>query len=193
MGTNVKRMVLLDRDGTIIVEQEYLSNPVLVELLPNAAAGLRVMQKRGLGLVVITNQSGVGRGYFSEEKMHQIHQRMTELLQAEGVTLDGIYFCPHAPDVKCACRKPARGLVDTAAKALGFIPQDSIVIGDKASDVQLGQRIGAMTILVRTGYGKEEAQKPSVAPDYITDDLLAAAQTIQEYLIMEDGGDEDSD
>jgi D-glycero-D-manno-heptose 1,7-bisphosphate phosphatase len=174
-----RRFVILDRDGTLIVERHYLSDPRQVELLANAASGLRHMRERGLGLVVITNQSGIGRGFFDEARLHRIHQRMNELLEAEGITLDGLYFCPHVPEDNCLCRKPRTGLIELASKELGFHPQDCFVIGDKACDIKLGQRVGATTFLVRTGYGSQELAHEKITPDYVVDNLWEAAQVIQ--------------
>jgi D-glycero-D-manno-heptose 1,7-bisphosphate phosphatase len=177
-----RRFVILDRDGTIIVERHYLSDPDQVELLPNSANGLRAMQKMGLGLVVITNQSAIGRGFFDEARLNVIHQRMHELLEIEGIFLDALYFCPHSPIDNCSCRKPRTGLIELAAKELDFNPQDCFVIGDQASDIALGQRVGATTFLVRTGYGTQVASDMTVNPDYIVEDLWAASQVIHHVL-----------
>ena len=136
------------------------------------------MREMGLGLVVITNQSGIGRGFFDETQLHLIHQRMNELLEAEGIALDALYYCPHLPEDNCSCRKPRTGLIDLASKELGFDPKDCFVIGDKACDVELGQRVGATTFLVRTGYGTREIANDIINPDYVVDDLWNAAQTI---------------
>ncbi|MFB2936493.1 D-glycero-beta-D-manno-heptose 1,7-bisphosphate 7-phosphatase [Aerosakkonemataceae cyanobacterium BLCC-F154] len=179
-----KPFVLLDRDGTIIVERHYLSDPAQVELIPGAARGLRKMQKMGLGLAAITNQSGIGRGYFSLARLTEIHQRMCQLLAVEGVDLDQIYYCPHRPEDNCQCRKPLTGMVQLAAKELGFDPQRSFVIGDKPCDIQLGQKVGATTFLVKTGYGAAIAAEGTVTPDYIVDDLEEAANKI-EFLIFQ--------
>lgn len=173
-----RRFVLLDRDGTLIAERHYLSDPRQVELLANAARGLSQMRTMGLGLVVITNQSGIGRGFFDEARLHRIHQRLNELLEAEGIVLDGLYFCPHLPEDNCSCRKPRTGLIELASKELGFDPKDCFMIGDKACDVELGQRVGATTFLVRTGYGAREIAHGTISPDYVVDDLWEAAQAI---------------
>ncbi len=173
-----QRSILLDRDGTILVERRYLSDPAAVELLPHAAAGLRRLRELGFSLVVITNQSAVGRGYFDVQRLAEIHQRMIDLLAAEGVKLDGIYFCPHIPEDRCTCRKPLPGLVEQAAAALGFEPRQSFVIGDKPCDIELGQAVGATTLLVRSGYGAEVEAQTAARPDFVADDLLAAAAVI---------------
>ena len=177
-----RRFVLLDRDGTIIVERHYLADPREIEFLPGAVTGLRLMLGMGLGLVVVTNQSAVGRGFFDEAHLELIHRRLCELLEAEGIHLEGIYFCPHTPEDGCYCRKPKPGLIERAAKELDFDLQASFVIGDKPADIELGRQVGATTFLVRTGYGAEFADDPAVNPDYVADNLSAAAQTIQRLL-----------
>jgi histidinol phosphatase-like enzyme len=108
---------------------------------------------------------------------------MCVLLEAEGVHLDGIYFCPHTPEAGCTCRKPGTGLLELAAQELGFWPETSFVIGDQPSDMELGQRVGATTLLVRTGYGAQVAEQGTTTPDYIVADFLEAAQVIQLLLV----------
>jgi D-glycero-D-manno-heptose 1,7-bisphosphate phosphatase len=197
------RFVALDRDGTIIVERQYLSSPEQVELLPGAAPGLRAMREMGLGLVVVTNQSAVGRGYFDMARLEEIHERLRQLLRAEGVELAGIYVCPHAPQDRCACRKPLPGLLLQAARELGFDPAAAVVIGDKPCDIELGRGLGASTILVRTGYGAgheaamvrggsgaAQAAAREVMPDHVADDLLDAAALIQQRMAAETPGEE---
>ncbi len=173
-----RRFVVLDRDGTIIEEAVYLSDPEQVKLLPGAGRALRELKQMGLGLVVITNQSGVGRGFFDEKQLQRIHERLEQFLECEGVRLDGIYVCPHIPDDNCACRKPKLGLLQKAASDLDFVLKDSIVIGDKACDVDMGRLAGATTFLVRTGYGAQAAEQ-NIAIDYVVDDLMAATQVIR--------------
>ncbi len=172
------KIVILDRDGTVIVDRDYLSTAEEVELLPNAARGLRQMAGLGYRLIIVTNQSGVARGRFDEARLAEINARMEELLRDEGVELAGIWFCPHHPDEGCACRKPNTKLVEEASDALGFEPRRAVVIGDKASDMELGRRIGATTILVRTGYGAETAAGGAIKPDHVADDLLEAAHMV---------------
>lgn len=174
-----RRFVVLDRDGTIIVERDYLSDPRQIEFLPEAVRGLRLMLEMGLGLVVVTNQSAVGRGFFDEAHLDLIHRQLRELLKAEGIQLEGVYFCPHTPEDDCSCRKPKPGLIERAAKELDFDLQGSLVIGDKPADIEMGRRVRATTFLVRTGYGPKSVHDPAVNPDYVADDLGAAAQIIQ--------------
>jgi D-glycero-D-manno-heptose 1,7-bisphosphate phosphatase len=178
-----RRFAILDRDGTIIVERHYLSAPEQVELLPGAVRGLRKLSQLGVGLVVVTNQSAVGRGYFDEKRLDLIHRRLAELLTAEAVPPMPIYVCPHRPDAGCRCRKPLPGLLEQAARDLGFDVSSSFVIGDKACDIELGKQVMATTLLVRTGYGAELAQTGSVSPDYVVDDLAQAAETIESLLL----------
>ncbi len=174
-----RRFVLLDRDGTLIVERNYLARVEDVELLPATARGLRLLHDAGLGLAVLTNQSGLGRGYFDWDALNAVHVRMTQLLADESIALDGIYVCPHTPEDNCDCRKPQLGLVRRAAAELHFDPAASFVIGDKPCDIELGRRIGAATFLVRTGYGAFGEQE-GLRADYIVDDILAAAHIILE-------------
>lgn len=171
-----RRFVLLDRDGTIIHNREYLADPKLVELLPGAAEGLRSMRALGFGLVVVSNQSGVGRGWFDEACVEVVHARLRQILQAEGVLLDGIYYCPHHPDAGCRCRKPRPALVERAVHDLRFDPAESVVIGDSACDLGLGRAIRATTILVRTGHGVQ-AEETSDA-DHVVADLCEAAAIV---------------
>ena len=186
IGTaKARRFVLLDRDGTIIIEREYLSDPQQVELVPGASEALRRLRQIGLGLAVITNQSGVGRGYFDAGGIALVHERMRALFAAEGAHLDGIYVCPHTPEDGCSCRKPNPGLAEMAAKDLGFDLGAVFVIGDKRSDIEMGQRLGATTILVRTGYGAEVAGSRTVSPNFIVNDLKAACQTIETVLAVD--------
>lgn len=177
-----RRFVVLDRDGTIVVERGYLSDPEQVQLIPGVGEGLRKLRALGLGLAVITNQSAVGRKYFDLARLQQIHQRMAELLAAEQVELDAIYVCPHTPDDGCQCRKPLPGLMEQASREQGFDPAASFVIGDKPCDIELGRRCQATTFLVRTGYGAEYAAAGTVAADYVVDDVAGAAQVIEELL-----------
>jgi histidinol-phosphate phosphatase family protein len=175
-----RRFVVLDRDGTIIEEREYLSQPDQVSLIPGAGAALRELRQMGFGLVLITNQSGIGRGFFDQAQLERIHRRLKQLLESEEVCLDGLYVCPHLPDDGCDCRKPRLGLMEKAAKELGFRPEDAIVIGDKACDIDMGRMSGALTFLVRTGYGAQ-VENATVA-DFVVDDLRAATHSIGRLL-----------
>ncbi len=171
------RCVLLDRDGTLIVEHNYLREPSEVELLPEAPAALRQLRSLGLSIVLVSNQSGIARGFFDDETLNQIHERLCALLGDADVALDAIYYCPHTPEQACACRKPQPGMVERAAHDLGFDPRNAFVIGDKECDIELGSRVGAITLLVRTGYGKETSSA-GVQADHTVQDLTEAAAVI---------------
>ena len=126
-----KRYVILDRDGTIMLDKHYLADPAGVELEHGAVQGLKRLKKLGLGLVLVTNQSGLNRGYFGAESVEAIHGRLRELLAPHGVDFDGVYLCPHTPEEDCSFRKPRPGLIEQAAAELGFDPAECFVIGDK--------------------------------------------------------------
>ena len=137
------------------------------------------MQGMNLGLLIITNQSGVGRGYFDVNRLEEIHDQLLSLLKKNGITIDGVYYCPHKPDDKCGCRKPETGLVKEAGKKLHFNTNGNFVIGDKASDIMLGKNIQATTFLVQTGYGTFTEKMTGINPDFIVNDLLEAAEIIR--------------
>jgi D-glycero-D-manno-heptose 1,7-bisphosphate phosphatase len=181
------RVVILDRDGTIVVDRGYLADPAGLEFLAGAAQGLRWFHENGYRLVVITNQSGVGRGFFALERVHAMNERLERMVEAIGARLTAIYYCPHAPEAGCDCRKPAQALLERAAAELRFDPQSAIVIGDKPSDIEFGRRAGARTILIAPagpagpagpaapcGTAADEA----VRPDAVAADLAEAARIV---------------
>jgi histidinol-phosphate phosphatase family protein len=173
-------MVLLDRDGTIIVERGFPKDPAEVELLPGAAEAIRRLRARGLVAVVISSQSGIGRGHLTFEDVARVNGRLMELLAEQGTTLDAIHFCPHAPGDGCGCRKPQSELLLRAAAEFGADLSRSFFVGDKKDDVDAGRRVGATTILVRTGYGAALAFAPGEGPDLFAEDLAEAARLIEE-------------
>jgi D-glycero-D-manno-heptose 1,7-bisphosphate phosphatase len=177
--SGTKPFLILDRDGTIIELKAYLSEPRDVVLLPGAARGLQHLTSQGYGLIVITNQSGIGRGYFDETQLKSVHQRMIDLLSNEGVTLDRIYYCPHTPDDHCLCRKPHPALLLEACAEFQFDPAHCFVIGDNRCDIELGNAVGATTLLVRTGYGAELERELNLPPCLVANDLVEAAQLIE--------------
>jgi phosphoheptose isomerase len=178
-----RRYALLDRDGTLIVEKHHLSSIDELELLPGAAEGLRRLATAGVGAVVVTNQSVVGRGMLSMEELKRIHDEMLRRLGAEGAGLEGIYICPHRPDENCTCRKPSPELAQRAAAELRFELREAFVIGDQPGDIQMGRACGATTLLVRTGYGGQWEQD-GLQADFVADDLAAAAGRIQAMLSL---------
>jgi D-glycero-D-manno-heptose 1,7-bisphosphate phosphatase len=169
------RVVILDRDGTMVIDRGYLDDPAGLQFLPGAAAGLRLLYSRGYRLVVITNQSGVGRGLFPIERVYAMNAHLERMAEAAGFRLEHIYFCPHAPEAGCECRKPALGLMMQAAAELGFDPAGAIVIGDKDSDIEFGRRAGALTMLIGP---RGSRPAPTPAPDYIVENLQQAADII---------------
>ena len=183
--------LLLDRDGTVCVEVGYVNHVSRLDLLPRAGEAIRRARAAGYRCVLVTNQAGVARGYFPEPLVGRAHERLAELLAAEGTALDGIYYCPHHPTAgeppyrqACDCRKPGTGMALRAARELDLDLSASVVIGDKISDVVMARRIGARGILVRTGYGRGEEEHGRPAwpsePDHIADDLLDAVRWIVE-------------
>lgn len=175
----MNRAAFLDRDGTIIEEVQYLADPDGVVLVPGAAEGLRDIRRAGFELVVVTNQSGIARGYYSENEFRAVQDRVALLLAAEGVQLDAVLHCPHHPDFTgpCDCRKPALGLYERARTALGLDLAASIYVGDRLSDVMPALSTGGTGYLVRTGYGREQAQ--SVPPGIeVIDDLRALGRLV---------------
>jgi len=166
----------LDRDGTLTEEREYARRAEDIVLLAGAAAAVRLLNRSGVAAVVISNQSGVGRGYFTLEDLAAQHEKLRELLGAEGARLDRIYFCPHRPDEGCACRKPATGLLARAARDLDVDLQRSWMVGDRAEDVAAGERGAAGGLLVRTGYGERTLGEGAVAADLALPDVLAAVR-----------------
>jgi len=177
-----RRLLLLDRDGTINVEKGYLKDTDEVELIPGSAAAIRRLRALGLAAVVISNQSGIGRGFLTAGDVERVNARLQELLSAEGTTLDAIYWCPHAPADGCACRKPQRTLPDRAAAAFGADLSRSFFVGDKKDDVDAGRNVGATTFLVRTGYGEKQVFTDGAGPDYTVADLAEAATKIEKLL-----------
>jgi D-glycero-D-manno-heptose 1,7-bisphosphate phosphatase len=169
--------VILDRDGTIVVDRDYLDDPAQLQFLPGALEGLRLLRERGHRLVVVTNQSGVGRGRFPLARVAEVHARLDQLLREAGAAIDAIYYCPHRPEDRCECRKPKPGLVLQAASELGFEPAAAVVIGDKSSDIELGRNLGATTMLI-SATGRASDDRPA-APDYVVRDLLEAARLLE--------------
>ncbi|WP_395664788.1 D-glycero-alpha-D-manno-heptose-1,7-bisphosphate 7-phosphatase [Methylocella sp.] len=167
--------IFLDRDGTVIVERHYPSNPDEVELLPGAVAALKAMERLGFPFVIVSNQSGIGRGHISFAQADAVEARVRELLTAAGVAIAGWYRCPHGPDDDCACRKPRPGMVEEAARDLGLDPSRSFVIGDKLSDVELATAVGGTGLLVTTGHGAKDAAKAKAKGYGVFRDLLEAS------------------
>lgn len=175
---NTKAVVLLDRDGTINIDYGYLSDPSGVVLIDGAAEAVKRLNDRGIKAVVVSNQSGVGRGYFTDEDVSAVNKRLSDLLGERGARMDGIYYCPHRPDEECGCRKPKAGLFMKAAREQGIDAVPVYVVGDKASDVGLARNIGARSVLVLTGCGPEELKKLFAPPDFVASGISEAVDWI---------------
>jgi D-glycero-D-manno-heptose 1,7-bisphosphate phosphatase len=174
-----RRFALVDRDGTINEERHHLADPDDVALIPGAAGALvRLRDDLGMGVAIVTNQAEIGRGHLSPERLDAIHARLLELLEREGATVDGIFVCPHAPEEGCSCRKPAPGLAMQASERFAFKPAEAIVIGDHARDMGMGRAIGATTVFVRTGHGRDEEAAAVPLADHVADDLAGAVAII---------------
>ncbi len=167
----------LDRDGTIIEEADYLSDPSRLRLLPGAAEGIGLLNRAGIQVILVTNQAGIGRGYFTRDVVETIHTRLHNELAAEEAHLDGTYYCPHHPSDGCSCRKPNPGLLLQAAREHRIDLSGSVMVGDKRSDLEAGRAVGCRTVLVLTGYGPESLQtlgESGHSPDGIVADLHEA-------------------
>jgi histidinol-phosphate phosphatase family protein len=176
--------VFVDRDGTVIEELGYLSDPDKVQLVPNAARSISKLNKMGIPVVVISNQAGVARGLFTAGDLDRVHERVMKLLAAEDALVDAAYYCPHHPDydVQCTCRKPKPGLLLKASEELGIELKQSFMVGDRLIDMQAGKAAGASTVFLRTGYGQRELQENQTEvlkiADRVCDDLAEAVDWI---------------
>ena len=169
------RAVFLDRDGTIMEDSNYVGDVERVILIPNAPAALKRLQEAGYKLFVVTNQSGVGRGYFTREAVEAIHAHLDEYFGRTGVRFDRYYVCPHHPEDNCDCRKPKPKFLLEAAQEYGLDLAHCYMIGDRVSDIQAGAAAGTKTILVLTGGGRETFAKREATPDFVAEDIGGAA------------------
>ena len=183
--------VFIDRDGTLSEEVGYVNHPARLRLLPRSAEAVRLLNASKIKAVMVTNQSGIAKGYFSEPVLHAVNDELVRQLKAQGAFLDGLYVCMHHPTegappyrARCDCRKPAPGLFLRAASDLDIDLAGSYVVGDKISDVAAGPKVGATGILVLTGYGLGEWEyrrsQWTISPDHVADDLFDAVRWIIE-------------
>ncbi len=188
-GASRRRAFFLDRDGTVADEVGYVNHISRFRLYPWSTEAIRRIHQAGFAAVVVSNQAGVARGYFPEELIAQVNDRMQEELAATGAPLDGVYYCPHHPDVgpppyrqKCRCRKPLPGMIEAAVRDLSLQLEGSVVVGDRYSDVAMAHRLGLRAALVLSGYGRGEYEyqrghwpRP---PDWVAENLLEAVEKI---------------
>ena len=185
----MEKVIFLDRDGTLNVEVNYLHRKEDLVLLPGVPEALKAFKDQGYKLVVITNQAGVARGYYTEEDVKELHRYMNELLAGQGAGIDAFYYCPHHPEhgigkykIPCHCRKPETGMFEMAEQDVEVDKASSWMIGDKLIDIEAGRNYGVRTVLVGTGYGAgvhdEQKKKGDFPYDLYADDLLEAYDEI---------------
>jgi D-glycero-D-manno-heptose 1,7-bisphosphate phosphatase len=191
-----QRAIFIDRDGVLNEEVGYITDLTQFRLYDFAAEAVRLINEAGWRAIVLTNQSGVARGYFTESFLLEIHARMEESLRLQGARLDAIYYCAHHPDFgsppyrrDCDCRKPKPGLIERAARDFGLDPAECFVIGDRYRDIEMGHAAGARSVMVMTGYGREEhameRHRWLRQPCHIAENLLEAVKWI---LVIADCG-----
>lgn len=181
--------VFIDRDGTINVDVDFLSSPSQLQLIPRSAEAIRELNDLGIAVVVITNQSGIARGLYTEDDLRRVHEAMDSELKKFGATVLEYFYCPHHPEeglppyrIECECRKPKPGMLNQAKQKYGFSLTRSFVVGDKCIDVQTGKAVGAVAIQVATGYGEKEKLLCGNIRDYFASDLYDAVQFIKQQL-----------
>ena len=185
----MSKAVFLDRDGTVNEEVGYLTDLSKLRLIPGAGAAIKKLNNAGYKVILVTNQSGVARGYFPESLVHEAHAYLTSMLREEGAVLDGIYYCPHHPTagnskytMACDCRKPGTGLIDQATRDFDIDINHSFMVGDKWSDIELAQRAGIRAILVTSGFAPDDPgnKRPGhvVAPDFTAHSIAEAVDWI---------------
>ena len=172
-----RRLILLDRDGTVILDKHYLSDPDEVELIPGAAEAIRRLNEAGHAVVIVSNQSGVARGMFSMDEVDMCNRWIEGLLEKYGARVDRIYTCPDL-DEDAPCRKPNTGMLEQAARDFDLPLSEAVMIGDKPADIEAGRRVGARTVLVRTGEGRETERRNGFTSDFAGDDLNVAVDWI---------------
>lgn len=188
---NNKPAVFLDRDGTINEEMGYINHPDRFIIFPFVAESIRIFKKYNYKIIIITNQSGVARGYFTEKLLNEVHEKLIQYLKKENVFIDAIYYCPHHPTEgkdkyrkDCKCRKPKTGMIENAANEHDIDLKHSFIIGDRFKDVLFGKKMNLQTGFVLTGYGKGEYEYQRYTwpffPDFIGKNLLDVTQQIEE-------------
>ncbi|MBN1156896.1 D-glycero-beta-D-manno-heptose 1,7-bisphosphate 7-phosphatase [Candidatus Woesearchaeota archaeon] len=174
----MNKAIFLDRDGTVNEDSGYVNRIEEFYLIPGAVDGLRLLKNAGFKLFFITNQSGIGRGYYKEENFHSFQEHLLKELKKHGITIEKTHFCPHHPDDECDCRKPNPKSIIDMTKEFDIDLKKSFTIGDHPSDIELGKNAGIKAVFVLTGHGKKEQHNLKEKPDYIADNLLKAAEWI---------------
>ncbi len=177
-NSTLKKAIFLDRDGTICEDVRYLARVEDLRLFPFTEEAIRLLKENGFLVIVVTNQSGIGRKIFDESAMHAIHEKIQAEIDAK---IDAFYFCPHLPTEACCCRKPNLGMIEKACADFPIDLENSWMIGDKELDVKTGFNAGVKTALVLTGYGKKTAADLDKKPNLIAENLLAAVKSITNY------------
>ena len=170
-----KKTVFIDRDGTLVEEVNFLSRTEDLRFFDDTDEAIRLLKENGFLVVVLTNQSGIGRGFFTEAAMHEIHAKIQTDLTDK---IDAFYFCPHLPTGGCRCRKPNVGMIEAAERDYAIDLEKSWIIGDKAIDVETGFNARLKTALVLTGYGRKDVEKVIRKPDIVAETLLAVVEKI---------------
>lgn len=175
----MRRAVFLDRDGTINIDVGYLSDPGELVFIRGAKEGVRLLKDSGFSVFIVTNQSGVGRRYFSLKKLNAVNDRLLSEFVKGGINIDGIFFCPHHPREKCRCRKPKPKMVNDIARQHDINLEKSYFVGDKLIDVQTGKNAGCKTVLINSGTNPHiEDEEDWTQPDFIAKDLYSAAKWV---------------
>jgi D-glycero-D-manno-heptose 1,7-bisphosphate phosphatase len=188
--------VFIDRDGTMTVEGGYINHPSRLRLISGTAEAIRLLNQNDVFAVVVTNQAGVARGYFTEDLVHVVHEKLHAMLARKGAALDAIFYCPHHPHegppeyrIDCNCRKPRTGMIEAACRQLPIDLSRSYMVGDKISDSEFGHKLGLRTVMVMTGYGRGEyefqRQEWRDSPDHFAKNLHEAVKWILADLAVE--------
>jgi D-glycero-D-manno-heptose 1,7-bisphosphate phosphatase len=192
---NPRKAVFIDRDGTINVDVHYLATPSDLILYPGVAEGIATLAKSGFLIIIITNQSGIARGNLTHEMLGEIHKRLHSLIEESGGRIDAIYYCPHHPDEKCACRKPEPGMLQKAISDLHIDPRQSFIVGDHMLDIEAGKAVGLKAVLipeaVHEAVVEEEKKKSAAKADFECRTFPEAVKFIlrtRDYSVKNDNG-----
>ncbi len=178
-----KKVVFIDRDGTIIINKHYLADPEGVEVYPTVARGIKLLNEAGFQIIVATNQSGIARGLYTHDILAAIHQRMIDDLQAGGAKVDALYYCPHHPDDHCDCRKPETGLIEKAMSEHDLDMNNSYFVGDRMADVKAGYTMGCKTVLIPEKWDlvMTEMEESDIDPNYLGKEFIEGVLWILDH------------